>query len=306
MIRVAVLGLLALSVQAEPRAAPEEVAAMLLSPDPSARSGGLSFLKDAPAAYQGAVLKVIAQHAFDRGAWIVELEKRSKNASGELLARTHRMIALLNDSSEENLGVEVYFVQVPKELSAGILGAAECVVHSPDSDAWQKWWALVRGDKRTRELLSRAIAGRDGRPVLAKSVRKTSYVEDVVLGKTSGKLRSVIQQVESGLTMTWTPRLSPDGTTITLETDVKLAVLQRPIAVETVQRGRHKARVQRPEIVRYRQQRTVSLAVRGYAAMRILESEGGVAILLVRVAVGKPLPLLAPPRSTGPSAESGR
>ena len=307
MIRVAVLGLLALSVQAEPRAAPEEVAAMLLSPDPSARSGGLSFLKDAPAAYQGAVLKVIAQHAFNRGAWIVELEKRSKKASGELLARTHRMIALLQDSSDENLGVDVHFVMVPKEMAALILGQAEAVVHPPRSDAWAKWWKLVRGDKRTRELLSRAAAGRDGRPAMAKKIRETSYVHELVPDRRHGS-RAVIKKVESGLTIRWTPKLSPDGTTITLETDVKLRVLKKPIAVEDVDVPIG-GRVQRPEVTEYRRKRTVVLPVHGYAALRFEPldgQEGVVAILFVRAAVGKPLPLLAPPRSTGPSAESGR
>ena len=309
MIRVVVLGLLALSARAGPRDAPEEVAAMLLSPDPSAREGGLALLKEAPGAYTSAVLKAIAGHAFNRGGWIVELEKRSKKASGELLARTHRMLALLNDSSEENLGVEVYFVRLPKELAAGILGGAESVVYPPQGEAWKKWWVAVRGDRRSKELLRRAIAGRDGRPVMTRSVRKTSYVEDlVVVDQGSGRLRTVLGEVEAGLTIRWTPRLSPDGRTITLATDLTLVTLKKPIAVEQVRRGSHKVQVQRPEVTTTRRQRTLTLPVRGYAAIRVLENEEEetVAILLLRAAVGKPLPLLAPPRATGGSAGSGR
>lgn len=289
---------------------PDELAAMLLSPNEKLRSHAA---RQVTADNAIAVLRHMTRWAANRAAWVDALEARAKEVEGAELAKVQRMLRHLAGAQREHIGVDVYFVSMPKEMGLRILGDVEAtVVHGAKSRAWTQWWQWIRDDKRTEEFLSRAVAGEDTRPASAKHLRQVSYVKDYKLVEQGKALDPVLGVLQTGVSIAWTPSLSEDQRHITLDVELKRATLKRPIATAEIRRGERMVKVQRPDVSRVEMRKRISLPAGGQCAWRVpdpeAEAAGTIRLVLLRAAHGEPLPLDAPTKviSDGVADATGR
>jgi hypothetical protein len=283
-------GLLCAAAQAASGPVPEEVAAMLLSPREDLQAFALRLLKVRPEAFAVEARAKADKHRADPKAWIAALEKEAGTATGERKRRVERMLDALLGGQDAHVGVNAHVVVVPKQLAERILA----------SEAWDQWWAWIRAEARSEEILARALPGRDARLVRARAGKRISYVKDMEIDERGTVVDPVIGTIETGLVLEWRPRLNKDRTAVRLETKATLVDVKRPIEFVEVQRSDKKFRVQKPEVKTYTHAQDVVLRVRGCAAYRFplvpVEKQGQVALVLFRANVGSPLPFLPPPR----------
>ena len=266
---------------------------MLLSPDARTRARAKEQLKQEPAEpYRNAVLFLLAEKAHDPAHWAAELEVRAKNAGGPEFVRVKRMLGHLHGSKQQHVGVDFYFVSVPKELAKRILGHdAATTVHPAKGGAWKQWWTWLRKDGRVKLRFGRGIAGQDTRPASARVVRNVSYIRDIVVDE-RGVADPVVGTLESGIVVRWTPKLSEDQAYVTFNLDIGSVDLARPIATVKVDRAGREFEIQKPDVVKTAQRKRITLPLGGHCAWsvpdRTAEKEGRTLLVLLRAVLGPP------------------
>jgi len=287
---VAALLVLMFALPVSAGTAPEEVAAMLLSRDIRLRQQALELARHGT---PEDVLKVLSRRGYDRGVWIVSLEKRLKKTAGKEHQRVRRMLSHLSAAQDAHVGIDFYVFEVPTVVAVRILGrGAPTIIHDPKRVAWEQWWQWLRKDKRVVRRFGRAIAGRDGRPGMVEIVRQVSYVQEFDFDAKAEMLDPVIGVVNAGATLRWTPRLSDDHERVSLDMHVRIMDLAKPIVQVNVMRGGRKVTIQKPEITKVHQHKTIGLNVGGHCAWRIpnakLEKQDRVLLVLLRANLGPP------------------
>ncbi len=285
MRRVIPLALLAALVGAEaPRPHPEECAALLLSPDPARRAAALS-LVDKPG-YAREVLDAIGRRGHDTARWLADLAALAATAEGEKLQRIERTRDALIGGEEKNVGVDFYAVSVPHAFAEALLGERRGLLVGEEEGAWGRLWERILDEAASETLGWIAITGRDRCPAEARVQRRLSYVADLKLDD-RGVVDPVLGALTVGATLRWTPRLSADGAFLTLDCDLVVSDIVRPMGVREVALGAVKGQVQQPDLHAVSARRTLSIPNGGYAAVG-LPGERATTLILLQAVVGAP------------------
>jgi hypothetical protein len=279
----------------------ERCAAMLLSPGEEMRKAAKAALADAGSAkYNAAVLEVLAERAHSRTAWIAVLEKELSDSSGPRHKEVRELLRILKGSTEDNIGVDLVMVSLPRPDALRVLGSGLPAVIHGGADAWKRWWSMLGSTKGTKLLFSSSTAGKDALDVSLEKKRQISYVKDFELEGNIGS--PVLAQLEAGLFMKFRPVLSRDGAHVTFDFDVRVLDVVRPIAVEEKTVGGVKVRIQVPEKTESRQRTSLTLPLDGCGAFLYPRKGDYATIVFVRARLGAPLGL---PKLPIPEAEVG-
>jgi len=261
----------------------EQCAAMLLSPDAEVRKAGVAALADVN---ERAVLAVLARRAHSRSAWIEELEKELPDSSGPRHVEVRELLRILRHSTEDNVGVDLVMVSLTKDDARKLLGEGLPSVVFRDGRAWDGWWQAIDAWNGAELVVKTSLPGKDAHPVEIERKRKISYVRDFEI---RGNIASpVVDEVEAGLTVKWRPVLSRDGKHVTIDFDVLLRDIVRPIAVQKKDVGKLQVQVQVPEQSESRDRRTLTLPLGGCAAFLFPGKGENATVCFVRATLGAP------------------
>lgn len=262
--------------------APEELAAMLVSPRAEHRdAAGKILARDLGDDYERKLLIEITRWAHTPEAWIEDLERRAKGASGAELKRVHRMLDVLKGAVDAHLSLDLHFIAVPKDVAVRVLGVGMPTVVHTNTKTWNAWWADVRRTKGTEAFFKRTLTCRDTRPAKIEVLRKTSYVAEYRFDKETSVIHPVIKQATSGTTMAWTPFVTDDGRFATLHFDIKVENLVKPIKTAHVTVGGQKVKIQVPETVAVSSRTVVTVPLAGYGAWRFPADAGDLELLVL-------------------------
>jgi len=282
---LALLLLLTAGWTADELPAPEETAALLLSPAEANRKKAKEILQtDRGRAYERAVLATIAEWAHDRQTWIDELRRITRERDPIKRSRALRMLDHLRPELQL-VSVEVNVIAVPEETAKQVLGPGLATVVSNEAAAWERWRATISQAKGAKVLFSGTAAGDDGEEVTAEANKSISYIRDFELKGGPGKWVAdpVVDNLAVVSRATWRPILSADRRFVTVRMALSLTDCIQPIAVE--QRdldGKLKVRVQVPEVSRARTKMTVTLPTSGHAAWSLVDEKGRRLVVLCR------------------------
>ena len=249
---------------------PEETAALLLSPNQRLREQGRELIaRDLGRRYERDVIGRLARWAGDREGWIATLEKRSSSASGIELRRVQRMLGHLADVKDETIVVEILFVAVPPAVAGRILAPGGGTAIHAAGPAWKSWLGALRSDKAAEILFQRSIPTRDTRPASFSIGRQVSYVKRYDHDEQRNVVSTVVETIEAGVKMSWTPQVSADRRFLTLHAEIQLTDLERPIPTSEIRLGGRVLKLQVPRIETLTMRQSVTLPTGGSCAWRI-------------------------------------
>jgi len=277
--------LIALLLVSTPLPTAERCAAMLLSPGAELRKAGKdAILAAGNAKYEKAVLLVLADRAYSRTQWIADLEKELEGSQGPRHKTIRELLTILRFNSQDNVGVDVVVLSVPADVSKRLFGAARPTVVYPDDRVWARWWLSLDSTKGVQQLMRTSLPGKDALLVTAEKTKQISYMRAFEVKGDVG--HTVVDQLEVGVFASWRPTISLDGQHITIDLDLRLADVERPIAVKETVVGKFKTRVQVPVFRERRTRTTVTLPIGGCA---VLPFRGDPTVLIfVRANLGAP------------------
>jgi len=285
MRRAIPLALLAALVCADlPPPLPEECAAMLLSPDAERRAAGLRLIDDA--AYARDVLRAVARRGHDIPRWLADLAAEAATARGDDLLRIERTRDALIGGEGVNIGVDFYAVSVAHAFAEALLGERRGQLVGEEGGAWVRLWDRIVDEATSETLGWIAVTGRERCPAEARVQRRISYVSELRVGE-GGIVDPAIGSLTVGATMRWIPVLSADRNFLTLDCDLVVSDIVRPIAVREVAVGASKGQVQQPELHAATARRTLTIPKGGYAVLG-LPAEKATTLILLQAVVGAP------------------
>ena len=282
---------LAATAHAKEAHEPEEVAALLLSPQEKRRERGRkAFLRSDSVAFLRAVLVHVERRGHDREAWILELQEGRKEATGLELKRIATLLQHLLPAPDAILNVETCCAVVPRELARKILGteptakSPTCIW--PTDERLRLCLAWIDKDPACRIYLSRRIASSDRSPIRVASKQLVSYVEDVEIAD-DGIADPVVAMIEAGAELGLRPVLSQDARYVTLEVHAEIADLERPIkVVEKRVPPPLNLRIQVPVLHTAEVKTTVTLPIGGHCILSMPTGKDRVALVFLRAAIG--------------------
>ena len=262
----------------------ERCAAMLLSPAAEVRKAAEDALSEASsAAYRDAVLGVLTKRAHSRAGWVAALESELPDSTGPRHKQVRELLRVLKHSTEDNIGVDVVMISMPKAAAIRVLGDGLPGVVYRDGAQWTAWRKSLGTSTGVEELFRTSMPGKDGLDVHVEKKRQVAYVKEFEF---DGKIgHPVIDQLEEGLFLKWRPVLSRDGAHVTLDFDIRLVDLVRPIAVKEKTIQNMKVRIQVPEQTETRERLSITLPLTGCAAFRFQTKGANVTVVFVRARI---------------------
>ena len=270
---------------------PEEVAALLLSPQEKKRERGRKAVAGSESvAFMRAVLTHVGRRGHDTEGWILELQKEQNEATGLELRRIATLLQHLQPAPGAILNVESCCAVVPRELARQILGtdptakAPTCIW--PSDERLRLCLGWIDKDPACRIYMSRRIASGDRSPIRIVSKRMVSYIEDVEISD-DGIVDPVVAVIEAGADVRLRPVLSRDARFVTLEVLAEIAELERPIkVVEKPSPPPVRLRFQVPVVHTAEIKMTVTLPLGGHCILSMPTGKDRVALLFLRAAIG--------------------
>ena len=271
--------------------APEETAALLLSPSPALRRRANEILQvDRGRGYERIVLQTVSRWAYDRAEWIEDLRRRTRSRDPRERARAGRMLSHLKPAPQL-VSVQWNVVEVPAETARRILGPNLVTVVSSDAREWARWQDAITRAERSKVVFRGTAAGDDGEEVTAEARRSIAYISDFeVKGKPGAYVVDpVVDSLEVETSASWRPSVSPDRGYVTLRLTLSVADYVRPIALkERTIDGARKVKVQVPEVIRTRTKTTLTLPLAGHAAWSVAGEQGRRYVVLCRAVRSEP------------------
>jgi len=293
MRRVAWGFLLALAATANAQKVrePEEVAALLLSPQEGKRERGHKAVVGSDSvAFLRAVLVHVERRGHDREAWILELQEEQTEATGLELRRIATLLQHLLPAPDAILNVDSCCAVVPRELARKILGteptakSPTCIW--PTDERLRLCLGWVGKDPASRIYLSRRVLSSDRSAIRIASKQRVSYVKDVEITD-DGIADPVVAVIEAGAEVGLRPVISRDARYVTLEVLAEIAELERPIKVVEKQLPPPvKLRIQVPVVHTAELKTTVTLPMGGHCILGMPTGADRVALVFLRAAVG--------------------
>jgi hypothetical protein len=208
-----------------------------------------------------------------------DAERHIESASAETLRDVVRAMRrrLLAASGEEcwvptTVGVrqEVSFAVMTSDQVAALFGGAangaDAVIVTPTAEILNRW-AEAESSGAPKILHYPQVTNYDGQKRMIDVGSQRSYIGDYEVQIDGGRniADPIIQQVATGLSLGLTARTSADRSRIEVAIDFDHRRLVEPIAEEKLElvKGADPVRIQRPEVVGSRWQRTLSIASGG-------------------------------------------
>jgi len=261
----------------------ERCAAMLLSPNPEVRKAGRDALAEVDAA---AVLKILAERAHARGDWVAALEKELPDSQGLRHKEIRDLLAILQDSTEDNVGVDLVILSVPRPAARALLGKGLPAIAHRDGAAWEGWWATIATVKGAEQLFKASLPGKDAHTVAVEQKRKISYVKDFEVRGNIGS--PVVAELEAGLFLKWRPTVARDGAHVTIDFDMTVRDVVRPIATQEKTVGKLKVRIQVPERTETHDRTSLTLRLGGCGAYLFPRKGDDALLVFARARLGAP------------------
>jgi len=98
---------------------------------------------------------------------------------------------------------------------------------------------------------------------------KVSYVSGYEHDEKRAIISPVVKTVENGVRMEWTPHLSKDGRFVTLECELKLSYLKRPIETAELKLAGQTVRYEKPSLETTTMRQAVTIPAGGHCAWRL-------------------------------------
>ena len=270
---------------------PEEVAALLLSPQEKKRERGRKVVAGSgSAAFLRAVLAHVGLRGHDPEAWILELQGEKGGAKGLKLRRITTLLQHLQPAPDAILNVESCCAVVPRELARQILGTDPTIKSPtciwPSDERLRLCLGWIDKDPACRIYMSRRIASSDRSPIRVASKQRVTYIKGVEITD-DGVADPVVAVIEAGAEIGLRPVLSRDARFVTLEVRAEITELERPIKVVDVPLPPPvKLRIQVPVVHTAKVKMTVTLPLGGHCVLSMPTSEDRVALVFLRAAIG--------------------
>ena len=293
MHRIVLLLCLAPSLWAQAARPPaEECAAMLLSPSTEWRRAGHTALAEGSSAeYRESVLTFLSRWAHSRNGWIAALEKGLDDSGGQRHVAMRRLLKILKDAGEDDIGVDIVLVDLPHAEAERLLGRGTPTVVFADSGGWSGWWKALGATADATVVFKSSMPGKESLDVVVERKRQISYVRDFEVKNNIGS--PVVDTLETGAFVRWRPVVARNREYVTLHCSLNLIDIVRPIKVKEVPvAGGVKARIQVPEMHELEKRLSVTLPLGGCAAFVVGAGPGARAkhttIAFVRATIGSP------------------